>query len=232
MKLSRGVLGAMVALSLAACGPKADDGAAAPGGGATTNDAAPAAGDAAGGAAAGDAAAGDPAADDAAAGSPTEAVGQIASGTAERPTAAPEPTRPVQQGDMRLITREDLVKTATVPLYELPPAGEDDEYVYHWVVARPGETDPMLPLARVLVSQGAAGSFVISQWAAKDGAMPAEEGAVSDVTVGGAPAKLYVLGERHVVIWDKGETRLRMQSTNVDQERLLEAAAALVPLAP
>lgn len=227
MNVSRGVLLALLGLSLAACGPKADDGAAAPAGGTTTDGAAPAEG--AGG---GEAAAGGDTATDGGAGAATEVVGQIASGTAERPAAAAEPTRPVQQGDMRLITREDLIATAKVPLYELAPAGEDNDYVYQWVEARPGETDPMLPMARVMIGQGPSGSFIITQWAAKDGAMPAEEGEVSDVTVGDAPAKLYVLGERQVVIWDKGETRLRMQSSNVDQARLLEAAAALVPLAP
>lgn len=206
-------------LTLAACGPK-DGGGAAP---------------ADGGSGAADEAKGGDAGDSGAVGagdavSSTAPIGMISSGTVERPTEQPSPEPRVMQSDSKRVDRAELLKTAPFPLFELARESDDDQFSYFWVTARNGDSDPTLPMARLLGTLNFANAFVLTEWAAKDGAVAAEEGEATDVMVGDVPGKLWTIGEKTVITWDRGETRLRIQSTTFDKDALLEVAAKLVPM--
>ncbi len=212
-------------LTVAACGTTGGDDAAAPaadGGAANApaaeNDAA--GGDAPGG---GEVGAGESVTD-------SSAVGMISSGTADRPTDSPLPERPEQQVSSKRVKREELLTSATMPLFELPSESPDDQFSYHWVTARDGDGDPTLPQARTIVTLNFAKVFTLTQWAVKEGAEMTEEGEATDVTVGGAPAKLWTLREQHVLTWDNGGTRLRMKTTTFTKDELLDLASKLVPM--
>jgi len=216
-------------LTVAACGTTGGDGAAAPAADGAANAPAAEGGAAEGGASEGDAAGGG----EVGAGetmTDSAGVGMISSGTAARPTDAPLPERPEQQVSSKRVKREELLTSATMPLFELPSTSPDDQFSYHWVTARDGDGDPTLPQARTIVTLNFAKVFTLTQWAVKDGAEMTEEGEATDVTVGGAPAKLWTLREQHVLTWDNGGTRLRMKSTTFTKDELLDLASKLVPM--
>lgn len=243
MPCKRVALMTILAVSIAACGPKGGDDAVVPAGGAPAVQGDGAASGAQNGAS-NDAASGAPAdsaaVDDAsdasdAAGvgdaNATAAIGMISSGTVERPTAEAEPTRPIQPGISKMMTRDDLKKAATLPLFEAVRTSDDDMFVYQWVTPRDGETDPTLPMARMIVTLNYTNTFVLTQWAGKGTPLPAEEGTPEDVTVGGAAGKLWNVSGKTVIIWDNGETRLRIQSSTMSKDALLKVAEALTPFA-
>ncbi|MFN8424529.1 MAG: DUF4367 domain-containing protein [Anaerolineae bacterium] len=129
-----------------------------------------------------------------------------------------------------MMTRDDLKKAATLPLFEAVGSSDDDMFVYQWVTPRDGETDPMLPMARMIVTLNFSDTFVLTQWAGKGAPMPAEDGTPKDVTVGGAPGKLWNVSGKTVIIWDIGETRLRIQSNKIGPDALLKIAEGLKPM--
>ncbi|MEO8085074.1 MAG: DUF4367 domain-containing protein [Ardenticatenales bacterium] len=240
MPCKRVALMTILAVSIAACGPKGGDDAVVPAGGApavqpvgTASGAENGASNDAASSAPADGAAVVDGTDAAGIGdaNATAAIGMISSGTVARPSTEPEPTRPIQPGISKMMTRDDLKKAATLPLFEAARTNDDDMFVYQWVTPRDGETDPALPMARMIVTLDYTNTFVLTQWAGKGNPLPAEEGTPEDVTVGGAAGKLWNVSGKTVIIWDNGETRLRIQSSTISKDALLKVAEALVPFA-
>ena len=60
--------------------------------------------------------------------------------------------------------------------------------------------------------------------------LPEESGTVKDVSIAGKNGKSYNQDGKVVILWDNGETRLRIQSSKVSADALLKIAESLEPM--